>query len=306
MLFLLTTIAVAITTFAQTQEPPVKPQPEANNDILLNWSDVEKDIWARAKPYLDYPLSELTEEVPELKGLDPAPSQEKLSFILGRVGDKCVNLLHRTPNVISSEEVITQIAHAKPWKQKYEYLLVSRQTPAGIVLEEYRTNKGGQGTTEQSAAGPLSQGFASMWVRLFPANRSESRFRYLGQQEMDEHKTFVLAFAQIPDLVKFPGEFLFQGTRVSILYQGIAWIDSSDFRIVHMREDLLAPRPDAYLKKFTARIRFDEVQIPKAASSLWLPREAVVEWDFKGQLVQQRHVYSHYRLYAVKTKIIPD
>ena len=295
----------ATAAFTQAQEPPSKPQPEANNDLWLNWTDVEKNIWARAKPYLDYPLPELESAVPELKGLEPAPSQEKLSLILARVGDKCVNLLQRTPNVISSEEVTTQAPQMRLSRQKFGYLLVSRQTPDGVVLAEYRTDTRGKPVGEGAWSGPISQGFASMWVRLFPGNQPESKFRYLGQQEIDKHKTFVLAFAQVPDLVQFPAEFLLQDTRISVLYQGVAWVDSSDFRIVRMREDLLAPRPDAYLKKFTAQIRFDEVQIPKAASLLWLPREAVVEWEFKGQFVQQRHVYSHYRLYAVKTKILP-
>jgi hypothetical protein len=295
----------ATAAFAQAQEPPGKPQPEVKNDLLLNWTDVEKNIWATAKPYLDYPLPALEAAVPELKGLEPAPSQEKLSFILARVGDKCVNLLQRTPNVISREEVITQAPHAKPWRQRFGYLLTSRQTPSGAVLGEYRTDDHGNPVGEGAGSGPISQGFAAMWVRLFPGNQPESRFRYLGQQEIDKHKTFVLAFAQVPNLVKFPAEFLFQGTRISILYQGVAWIDSSDFRIVRMREDLLAPRPDAYLERFTAQIRFDEVSISKAASSLWLPQEAIIEWEFKGQFVQQRHVYSHYRLYEVKTRILP-
>jgi len=301
----LETVLVATAAFAQTQEPPSKPPPQANSDLALNWTDIEKDIWARAKPYLDDTLLELQDAVPELKGLAPAASQEQLSVILTRVGDKCVDLLQRTPNVISSEEVITQAPHARLRRQEFGYLLVSRKTASGIALEEYRTDKEGREVPDQAEAGPFSQGFSSTWVRFFPGNRSESRFRYLGQQEIDKQKTFVVAFAQVPGLVKFPGFFRFRGTQISLLYQGVAWIDSLDFRILRMREDLLAPRPDAYLEKFTAQIRFGEVHISKAASALWLPQEAVVEWEYRGQIAQQRHIYSHYRLYAVKTRILP-
>jgi hypothetical protein len=305
MHFVVITVIVAATAFAQSQEPPATPQLQPNNNVLLNWTDVEKNIWSKAKPYLDDPLPELEAAVPELKGLQPAASQEQLRFILAGVGQKCVHLLQRTPNVISSETVITRAPHARTAQQNFGYLMLYRESPSGILLEEYRTDNHGRSLPNQPLAGPSSQGFASMWVHLFPGNQSESRFRYLGQQEMDKHKTFVLGFAQLPDLVKFPAQFLLQGTRISILYQGIAWIDSSDFRIVRMREDLLAPRPDAYLERFSAQIRFDEVNISKAASSLWLPREAIVEWEFKGQFVRQRHLYSHYRLYKVQTKIVP-
>jgi hypothetical protein len=301
----LMTAVVAAAALAQAQEAPAKPPPETNNDVLLNWTDVQKNIWARATPYVNDALPELEAAVPELKGLEPAPSQEQLSFILARVGSKCEGLLRRTPNVISREEVITQIGHARPLRQKFGYLMISRETPLGVLLHEYRTDTQGRGTTEETAAGPSSQGFASMWVRFYPSNQSESTFRYLGSQEMDKHKTFVVAFAQMPDLVKFPAEFLLLEERISVLYQGIAWIDSSDFRIVRMREDLLAPLPEIGLEKFSARVRFDEVNISKAASSLWLPREAIVEWKYKGRFVQQNHVYSHYRLYKVQTKIVP-
>ncbi len=282
----------------------------------MNTEDIEKKIWADAKPYLDYPLPELQAAVPELKGLTPADTQGDRDALLDRLGKQCIDLLQHTPNVISHEEVITQqrtlkvishgdlrpqLIHAKPQRQEFEYLLLSHQTPSGGVLEEYRTDKHGQSA---AAEGLLSQGFASDWVRFYPGNRSESRFRYLGQQEIDKHNTFVLAFAQIPNLVKFPAQYRFSGSWVSVLLQGVVWIDSSDFKIVRMREDLLAPRPDIYLEKLTTNIRFDQVHIPKAAVSLWLPHEVMIEWEFNGQIVQRRHLYSDYRLYAVKTKIL--
>lgn len=291
--------------FAQEPQAPAQPPPEINKDVLLNWNDIEKSRWADAKPYLNDPLPQLQEAMPELKGLEPARSQEELNSILAKAGETCVHLLERMPNVISNEAVITRVEHARPWQEKFGYLLLSRQTPDGIVLQEYRTDENGRTLPETPLSGPFSQGFAAMWVRLFPANQAESRFRYLGKQKSDGHETFVVAFAQVPGLVKFPAQFLLQRIQITILYQGIAWIDASDFRIVRMREDLLAPRPDAHLQRFTAQVRFDEVHIAKAASSLWLPREAIVEWEFKGQSSRQNHTYSHYRLYEVKTRIVP-
>jgi len=315
---ILATIFLAIAAFAQTQPPPDKPRLENTNARFVNAEDIEKKIWANAKPYLDYALPELEAAVPELKSLNPATSQEELTSILDHVGETCADLLQRTPNVISDEEVITeertplvispgnvrpQTTPAKRERQRFEYLILSRQTPSGGMLEEHRTDKDGRSVTAEDV---FSHGFAAEWVILSTGNRSESRFRYLGQQEVDKHKTFVLAFAQIPGLVKYPTQFLSQpGTWVSVLLQGVVWIDSSDFRIVRMREDLLAPRPDIYLEELTTKIRFDEVHIPGAEVSLWLPQDATIEWEFKGTVLQQRHLYADYRLFAVKTKILP-
>jgi len=297
-----------IPAFAQTQELTGKPQLQVNNDLLLSPNDIDKSFWANAKPYIDYPLPELQATMPELKGLELTPSREQLASLLARVGQTCVDLEQRMPNVISHEEVITQTLHAKPRRQKFEYLMIPHRTPDSVELEEYRTDELGRKVTARDSIAEglfFSQGFAFDWVRFHPGNRSESRFRYLGQQEMDKHKTFVLAFAQIPDLVRFPGKLEVEGTWISTLFQGVVWIDSSDFRIVRLREDLLAPRPDIHLKTFTTKIHFDEVHISKAASSLWLPQDVDLELELNGSVVRQRHVYSGYRLYTVKTRILP-
>jgi len=112
---------------------------------------------------------------------------------------------------------------------------------------------------------------------------------------MDGRSTLVLAFAQIPDKVKFPGQVNFQGTSIPVLFQGIAWIDESEFRIVRLREDLLAPRPDISLQTLTSEVLFSAVR---------LPHEAKIVWNFKGQAVQQLHQYSGFHLYRSKAKIV--
>ena len=91
-----------------------------------------------------------------------------------------------------------------------------------------------------------------------------------------------------------------------MLFQGIAWIDEADFRIVRLRTDLLAPRPDIFLKTLTSDVRFFEVRIPVqgAAVSLWMPQQANITWDFKGEVVRQLHTYSTFRMYRSKSRII--
>jgi hypothetical protein len=106
--------------------------------------------------------------------------------------------------------------------------------------------------------------------------------------------------------VKFPGQVKFHDKLTAIINQGIAWIDASDFRIVRLRTDLLAPRPDIFLKTLTSDIRFSEVKIPvqDAPVSLWLPREARITWDLNGEVVHQLHTYSTFRIYHSKSRII--
>jgi predicted esterase len=272
---------------------------QSNLNLELTPQSFDRAVWANAKPYLDEALPQLTADIPELQGLAPAPDQQFLPDLLKKTSDKSLELLKKMPNVISHESVDTKIEpRGRTWHQQFEYLVLRHETNGEVMLDEYRTDKANTGSV------PLAQGVANSWVLFHPGNLTESRFRYLGHQRMDGHSTFVLAFAQIPDKVKFPGQVNFAGTTIPVLFQGIAWIDESDFRIVRLRKDLLAPRPDIFLRTLTSEVLFSEIRLPETEQPLWLPQEATTTWDYKGQVVQQLHRYSGFHLYRSKSKIV--
>jgi len=269
------------------------------SDLELTPKAFDRSVWASAKPYLDDPLPQLIDTVPELRGLEATPDQQSLADLLKKTGDQSLNLLKRMPNVICHEKVVTKVVpRGRTWHQQFEYLVVRHETAGEVVLDEYRTDKTKSGTA------PLTRGNANAWVLFHPGNLAESRFRYLGHQRIEGRATLVLAFAQIPDKVRFPGQVNVAGISVAVLFQGIAWIDESDFRIVRLHEDLLAPRPDMSLRALSSDVLFAEVRLPKVAETLWLPSEAKTTWDFKGEVIEQVHRYSGFRLYTTKSKIV--
>ena len=89
-----------------------------------------------------------------------------------------------------------------------------------------------------------------------------------------------------------------------MLLQGIAWIDQSDFRIVRLRTDILAPQPQVNFQKQTSNIVFGPVHIATLDSELWLPWAVDVQMEAEGQFTQEQHQYSKYRLYQAKSRII--
>jgi hypothetical protein len=89
-----------------------------------------------------------------------------------------------------------------------------------------------------------------------------------------------------------------------MLLQGIAWIDQSDFRIVRLRTDLLAPLPLILVEKQTANIVFGPVRIADLATELWLPKAVNLQMEVGGQVVREEHNYSKYRLYQAKSRIV--
>jgi hypothetical protein len=281
---------------------------------------------------VDLPLSSLRKTIPELRGLEPAADQEELSPLLDKVGATAEALFQKMPSLIAHEEVLQAQGSAKPTRQNFEYLILSHHTEKDVTLDEYRVDledkspaladsynpsaviSGGvsladlerlnlEANTHNKGAFPLSQGFANGWVYFYPSNRSQAVFRYLGRQRIQGHNNFVIAFAQVPASVQAPGELRFEGQTLPIYYQGIAWVEESNFHIVHLRTDLLAPLPAVHLQRLTVDIDFGETQVAQA-EPLWLPQKVVINVNVSRQTFREQHLYSGYRSYVVKTKLI--
>jgi hypothetical protein len=68
-----------------------------------------------------------------------------------------------------------------------------------------------------------------------------------------------------------------------------------------MRSDLLAPRPDVGLDQHTSIVEFSEVRFEGSPRGSWLPRVAQVIINFQGWIFTNRHRYSQYRLFTVRS-----
>ncbi len=295
-----------------------------------------QSYYENARPLLDYPLPDLLRAAPELQGLEPAENQDELALILDKAGKVTEDLLDTMPNLISREDV----TRAKPGKvtedslgsmpnwgllnnaiqatlhdqgsakgqsrREFDYLILVHRQEASDTVEEYRSGPGGTGLEAENLEDSymLTSGFASSWLHFHPMNRSAARFRYLGQQTDRGLRCYVVAFAQIPGWATVTGKVVNDMRSVLILYQGIAWIDEASFRIVRLRMDLLAPRPDIGLERQTTELHFGETRLPQTVSPLWLPQEVVVTTGMNKQLYRNVHRYSDYRLFKVETKIL--
>ncbi len=303
----------------QLQEPPAATAVDGVSE--------QKKLYADAHPYLNELLPKLKKMLPVLDGVKPVANQDQLPDILAKVGARAEELLHKVPNLVSDEEVREVIGvesrknstyfglnsgsgaghlfimqSAK--EQKFNFIILSHPSElGGSKLVEYRVTRDGTPIPE-GTTGPQFQGFVSTWIVFSPRNQRESRFRLLGEQKIDGHKTFAVAFAQIPGSVGYPGNILIDNRLTPLLLQGIAWVDQTDFRIVRLRTDILAPQPQIGLEKEAVNILFGKVHIEKLDLELWLPQEADAVMEAKGMLVQEGHKYSKYRLYAANSKII--
>jgi len=263
-----------------------------------------------AGTYFDLPEPKLRGVVSELKGLRYEASQEHLPAILAGVAKTIADVLPRLPNLVSREQIYhSQDAHnPQPWNREFKYLILCHHKGDGTTnIEESRTDSKGH-PIDLSGPVTTAHGFGFAYQRLLfsAANQQEFRFRYLGQQDKEGRKTFVVSFAQNPAKVTAPANFQLDKKSAPFFYQGVLWVDQATSVIVLMRTDLLAPIPSLQLRQFTTRIHFGLVPIHGYDATFWLPHEINLSFDQGDGAIEEDHQYSDYHLFHAETRILPE
>lgn len=267
-------------------------------------------IWAAPAPpsFVDIPTDALVHELPELKKLKPAPSQDLLASILHKVGVNVAILFNSFPNVTSREEVTEQRlsttgAMRDEIYQEFRYLAMASPDKRNVGFEEYRTDSKGRPLQPRGLDSGylITEGFVSIPLYFHPLYQRDSRFRYLGQEMIGKRAMDVVAFAQTP-AAREREQFAIGGKSAFELMQGVAWIDPANNQIVKMRTGLRAPAPEIRLDSQTTRIKFAEVRFKGASSGLWLPREVEVQTRVYGVVFRNTHSYSQFKLFSVQTQ----
>ena len=310
----------------QTYRVSVKMAPEAAKPPPAHYVEpvgiTDQLYYANAHPYLDQPLDTLDKQIPELKKLRPATDQQTLPGILQETAANVDGFFSHIVDLIASEKITQERLNGRgivtaSQQVRDNYLILRHATDFGADIVEYRMDsKGNRMDQIGLAKGYLvTFGFALSCNYFSSAFQPESKFRYLGDQRLGSRDTFVVAFAQQPGkatlYVTMAGQ---KGTRVYMLMQGIAWVDKSNFQVVRMRTDLLAPHSEIGLDQQTTDVTLGKVQLLDVASRLWLPSDVKVylrfkafDWDhhqFYEQSYRNRHHYTDYRRYRVSVKMM--
>ncbi len=290
-----------------------KLPPEAH---MLNLRVLERQEYAGFAT----PMSVLTESpqdlvqaMPELKGIRLASNQDELGVVLKNVGEGVESFFKNFPNTVSLEQVHQELLGkngkvASSLDQDFQYLLLAQPGQGDVEIEEHRTTAQGESRTlgGLDKGLMLTEGFASVSLFFHPAYQNGAGFRYLGRQSLQGKDLHVIAFAQIPKTARATERFRTSGGSTLILFQGVAWIDPTNFQILRLRTDLLAPQSEIRLQKQTTEIHFQKVSFKGIANAFWLPQEVSVTVDWKGRVYRNSHRYSDYKLFHVETKEVRE
>jgi VWFA-related protein len=287
---------------ALSLEPGVKSvTPEAFNRQVY---------YANAHPYLDLPLAQLVDHIPELKTLQPASDQQELPVILQKMGRSVDDFVRNIGDLIAHEDVTQEKLNEKGGiraKQRVQdnYLILHHGYEWGASAEYRMDDKGNRlGPVGLEKGYLVTAGHALSCISFSTVAQAQSRFRYLGEEKIGSRETYVLGFAQKPGEVTFTTVMRGTGgTEPDMLTQGILWVDKNNFQIIRMRSDLLAPENEIGLDQLTTEVTFAEVQLQDVPNPLWLPNDVDVSMEIKKQKFHNVHHYTNYRRYRVSVKI---
>jgi len=153
-----------------------------------------------------------------------------------------------------------------------------------------------------SASTVVTRGFISMIEHFHPHFQPDSRFLYLGREEMQDTNTYVVAFAQRPAVARRVTRIQYSGQDEIAFLHGIAWIDPTTFRVRRLRTDVLVPPTHIGVLKETTQILYSEVSFEQGGLKLWLPREVNVAGQLDQYRYHNQHRYSDYRLFKVQAE----
>jgi len=287
---------------AQAEESPPRMTPQ------------EIRHYDEAKTLIDW-TPEQIQDLPELKGLQPAESQQGLPAFLSSVGQRVSPLFDQFPNMASVEEVrsgpcdegLRKKCRAT-YRGKFNYLVVRRRE-GELLMDEYRTDLKGRPIDYRNLGRGrvfLSNGFVTMPLAHFhPQNQIACRFRDFGNQTVGGEETEVVGFVEIPGKYPWPTESRRGTVVVPLCLQGLAWIDATTYQIVRIETFLLAPPPEVEPERATTRVEFSEIQLHQATTALWLPTEVVDDVWIHQRHFQNVHRYFGYKMFEVETRIGP-
>lgn len=264
-------------------------------------------------PYVDEPLTLLVDRIPELKTLQPALDQQELGMILQKLGRNMDDFVRDVGDLIAREDVTQEKLTADgdiEAKERFrdQYLILHHGNTWGASAEYRMDRKGNQlGPIGLSQGYLITSGYALSCIQFSTGaqSQSQSRFRYLGNAMLGSRETYVLAFAQHPGELSFATVMRLGAKEVQMPTQGILWMDKSNFQILHMRSDLLAPNSDIQLEQRTTDVTFAKVRLRDVPNPLWLPSDVDVHIEISRHKFRNLHHYTNYRRYRVSVKILP-
>ena len=181
--------------------------------------------------------------------------------------------------------------------RKYDYVAaISEPVPGTVSILEYRSDK----LTVQSYPDQIaSTGFATLALVFHPEMRPDFDLQCEGLGEWHGEPTWLVHFQQRTDRPNRMHTYKIGEQVVPVGLKGRAWITANRFQIIRMEADIVKPMPEIRLLSEHQVVEYGPVPFPKKNTTLWLPKNAEIYFDFRKHRYYRRHSFDHYMLFSI-------
>jgi VWFA-related protein len=183
-------------------------------------------------------------------------------------------------------------------RMQSDYVVAIENQRDGYTVSEYR--KAPQGA-QQFAGGITANGTPALALIFHSTHWEEFDMSCGNLVNLRGHHAWQIHFRQRKDRPATIATFRDGPREFPMLLSGTAWVDSSNYHLVHLDADLLQPISEEKLTFLHHSIDYDAVPFSARHTTLWLPKLADVTAEFNGQRLREKRSYSDFTLFAVET-----
>ena len=183
--------------------------------------------------------------------------------------------------------------------RKYDYVAAIMHSVAGsILVDEYRSDK----LTWSGYPDEISStGFAALALVFHPDMRIDFDMSCEGLGSWRGQAAWLVHFRQRENRPNRMHSYKVGGETYRVDLKGRAWITADKFQIVRIEADMVKAIPEIRLLREHQVVEYGPVPFPKKNTTLWLPKNAEIYFDFRKHRYYRRHSFDHYMLFSVDT-----
>ncbi len=181
--------------------------------------------------------------------------------------------------------------------RKYNYAAsISEPEPGFMAVNEYRTEK----ITVNDYPGHIaSTGLAGLAFVFHPHVRDNFTLSCEGLGDWHGQATWLVHFRQRDDRVNSMHSYKVGNQIYPVKLKGRAWITADKFQIIRIEAEMVSPMPEIQLMSEHQIVEYGPVPFQQNHTSLWLPKNAEIYFDFHKHRYYRRHSFDHYMLFSV-------
>jgi len=230
-----------------------------------------------------------------------------LEDVLSRAAHRLQRLPDTLDRFTATEKIEHQAVNEKGIASReqtvsFAYVVSIHETRHGSLnVEEYRNGSDDASVFPDRFA---TRGLPSQVFVFHPYYQPEFDMKCEGLARQGTGFAWQIRFEQKREIPSRMQVHYLNGKRFPVPLKGRAWVDATNYQVVHLQTDLREPLKAAGLYAQHTDIEYGPVRFRKDNLDLWLPIRADFYVQTKGHRVHRRHDFSDYILFAVEDKQI--